>query len=109
MFVDNYNAWVTGPSAVANCKDIQAIINRAINWEKQNGTTFESEKTILVHFIRNADWTNTTLFIIKGKTVALGHTAKILGVVMDVELWYKQYIAKAVIKGFITVMALKRL
>jgi len=40
---------------------------------------------MLVHFIKNADWTNTTLFIIKGKTVTLRYIAKILGVVMDVE------------------------
>ena len=32
------------------------------------------------------DWTSTTPFIIKGKTVTLGHTAKILGVVIDIEL-----------------------
>ena len=55
------------------------------------------------------DQTNITLFIIKGKTVTPGHTAKILGVVMDAELWYKQHIAKAAIKGLIAVMALKRL
>jgi len=47
---------------------------------------FKGEKTILVHFIRNVDQTNTTPFIIKGKTVIPGNTTKILGVVMDVEL-----------------------
>ena len=41
---------------------------------------------MLVHFIRNADRTSTTLFIIKGKIVALEYIAKILGVVIDVEL-----------------------
>ena len=30
-FVDNYNAWVTGPSAEANREGIQAIINKAID------------------------------------------------------------------------------
>ena len=64
---------------------------------------------MLVHFTRNTDRTNTTPFIIKGKTVALGHTAKILGVVMDAELWYKQHVTKAATKGLIAVMALKRL
>jgi len=44
---------------------------------------------MLVHFIRNAERTNTTPFIIKGKIVILGYIAKILGVVIDVELWYK--------------------
>jgi len=47
--------------------------------------------------------------MIKGKIVTLGHIAKILGVVMDAELWYKQYIIKAAIKGLIAAMALKRL
>ena len=50
---------------------------------------FKGEKTILVHFIKNIDWTSITPFIIKGKTVALEYTIKILGVVIDAELWYK--------------------
>ena len=62
-----------------------------------------------MHFIKNADQTNTTLFIIKGKTVILGNIAKILGVVIDAELWYKQYIIKAATKGLIAAIALKRL
>ena len=41
---------------------------------------------MLVYFTRNADRTSTTLFIIKGKIVILEYTAKILGVVIDVEL-----------------------
>jgi hypothetical protein len=64
---------------------------------------------MLVHFTRNAERTNTTPFIIKGKTVTPGHTAKILGVVMDAELRYKQHVVKAATKGLIAVMALKRL
>ena len=70
---------------------------------------FEGEKTILVYFTRNTDQTNTTPFIIKGKTVILGHTVKILRVVIDAELQYKQYVAKAATKGLIAAMALKRL
>jgi len=50
---------------------------------------FKSEKIILVHFIRNADQTNITLFIIKGKIVIPENTAKILGVVIDIEFQYK--------------------
>jgi hypothetical protein len=44
---------------------------------------------MLVYFMRNVERINTTLFIIKGKIVILGYIAKILGVVIDVELWYK--------------------
>ena len=88
-FIDDYNIQVIGLLAAANCEGIQAIINRVINWEKRSGVMFKGDKTILVHFIRNAERTNTTLFIIKGKIVILGYIAKILGVVIDVELWYK--------------------
>ena len=33
-FVDDYTAWVTGPTAEANREGIQAIIDEALNWEK---------------------------------------------------------------------------
>ena len=55
------------------------------------------------------DWTSTTLFIIKGKTVVLEYTAKILGVIIDAELWYKQYITKAATRGLIAAIVLKKL
>lgn len=108
-FVDDYSAWVTGPTADANREGIQAIINRAVDWERRSGATFEGEKTILVHFTRCANRTNTTPFTIKGKTVTPSKAAKILGVIMDTELRYKQHIANAATKGLLAVMALRRL
>jgi hypothetical protein len=108
-FVDDYSAWVTGPSADANQEGIQAIIDRAIDWERRSGATFEGEKTILIHFTRRADRANTTPFIIKGKAVTPSNTAKILGVVMDAELRYKQHVANAATKGLVAAMALRRL
>ena len=62
-----------------------------------------------MHFTRNADRTSTTPFIIKGKTVILEHIAKILGVVIDAELWYKQYIVKVATRGLTIAIVLKRL
>ena len=41
---------------------------------------------MLVYFIKNIKRTNTTPFIIKGKTITLGYTVKILGVVINIEL-----------------------
>jgi hypothetical protein len=108
-FVDDYNAWVVGLSANANREGIQAIINRALDWEKRSGATFEGEKTTIIHFSRIAGRINTTPFIIKGKIVTPKDTAKILGVVMDSELRYKQHIANAATKGLKAAMALRRL
>jgi len=51
-FVDDYTAWVTGPSAEANIEGIQRIISKATAWERRSGATFEEEKTVLIHFTR---------------------------------------------------------
>lgn len=108
-FVDDYTAWVTGPTADANRAGIQAIIDRAIEWEKRSGATFEGEKTAILHFTRIATRSSTTPFIIKGETVQPKENAKILGVILDTELRYKQHIARTATKGLAAAMALKRL
>jgi ribonuclease HI len=108
-FVDDYNAWVIGPSAETNHESIQAIIDRAIDWERRSGATFESDKTVIIHFTRQRDKTSTRPFTIKGEEMSPKETAKILGVVLDSQLRYKQHITKATTKGLLAAMALKRL
>jgi hypothetical protein len=76
-FVDDYSAWVTGPSAEANRRGIQAIFNRAMDWERRSGATFEGEKTVIIHFTRRRDRNSTRPFIIKGEAIAPKDTAKI--------------------------------
>ena len=98
-FVDDYSAWVTGLSAEANREGIQAIIDRAIEWERRSGATFEGEKTVIIHFTRRSDRTSTLPFMIKGEAIVPSETAKILGVTMDTQLRYKQHIARATTKG----------
>jgi hypothetical protein len=51
-FVDDFTAWVTGPTAQSNREDIKTIINEALDWERRSGTTFEVEKTVIIHFAR---------------------------------------------------------
>ena len=55
MFVDDYSAWVTGLLAEANREGILAIIDRAIDWERQSRATFESEKIVIIYFTRQLD------------------------------------------------------
>jgi hypothetical protein len=82
-FVDDYTAWVTGPSAESNRIGIQAIIDKALDWERRSGTQFEGEKTAIVHFTRNKARSSTTPFTVKTDVVEPKESAKILGVVMD--------------------------
>ena len=108
-FIDDYTAWVTGPTAEANTVGIQSIIDHALNWERRSGATFESEKTSLIHFTRNKERSSNTPILVKEKLVMPKETAKILGVLMDSGLRYKQHIARTATRGLKAALALKRL
>jgi hypothetical protein len=105
--VDNYTAWVTGPSAEANCDGIQTVINRALDWEKRSGATFKCDKTAIIYFTRTASRLSGILFTIKGETVKPKDSAKILGVVMDLQLRFEKHIANAATRGLAAAMALR--
>ena len=64
---------------------------------------------MFVHFTRNSERTNGQPIMIKGQEVYPAARAKLLGVVMDSELRYKEHIAKASTRGLHAAMALKRL
>jgi len=97
-FVDDYTAWVTGESAASNRQGIQAIVQEAIEWERRSGATFEEDKTAFIHLTRSAVRADNQPFFIKGREVEPATSTKILGVVMDAGLRYKQHVARAATK-----------
>ncbi|CAM1503401.1 Fc.00g081770.m01.CDS01 [Cosmosporella sp. VM-42] len=97
-FVDDYSAWVTGPTAETNRAGIQAIIDRALDWARRSGAMFECDKTTIIHFTRNSERISGAPF-----------SAKILGVVTDAKLRYKEHMARAAAKGLSAAMCLRRL
>jgi len=108
-FVDDYTAWVTGSSAEANIEDIQRIISKATTWKRRSDVTFEEEKTVLIHFTRNDARLSNATVNIKGQEVQPATEVKLLGVVMNMELRYRNHMALAVTKELKVAMALKRL
>jgi hypothetical protein len=108
-FVDDFTAWVTGPTAQSNRQGIEAIINEALEWEKRSGATFEADKTAIIHFSPKAYKSDKEPFTIKGQTVEPKDHVKILGVLMDARLKYKEHIARAASKGLEAAMELRRL
>ena len=80
---------MTGLLTQSNHDGIQAIINKALDWERQSEATFEAEKTAIIHFSRNARCVDCSPFLIKGETVLPKEQVKVLGVVMNSELQYK--------------------
>jgi hypothetical protein len=98
-FVDDYTAWVSGPTAQSNRRGIPTIIDKALDWERRSGATFEAEKTAIIHFTRYTGRVDAEPITIKGERVFPKDQVKILGVIMDSRLHYKQHIARAATKG----------
>ncbi|CZT52859.1 uncharacterized protein RSE6_14253 [Rhynchosporium secalis] len=108
-FVDDFTAWVTGPTAQSNREGIEEIISSATEWEKRSGATFEADKTVIIHFTRKAYKADAQPFTIKGQAVKPKERVKILGVIMDAKLKYREHMARAASKGLEAVLAPKRL
>jgi hypothetical protein len=105
-FVDDFTAWVTGPTAEGNRDGIKEIIKKARDWEKRSGATFETDKTAIIHFTRKAYKLNSEPFAIRGQLVRPKTQVKVLGMIMDSGLKYKEHIARAAAKGLNAVMEL---
>jgi hypothetical protein len=108
-FVDAFTAWVTGPTAQSKRHGIEIIVNQAFDWERRSGATFEAEKTAIIHFTPKAHKSDSGPFTMKGETVEPSDHVKILGVIMDTRLKYKEHIARVASKGLEAAMELRRL
>ncbi|RKK60081.1 hypothetical protein BFJ69_g17250 [Fusarium oxysporum] len=98
-FVDDYTAWVSRPTGQSSRRGIQAIIDKALDWEKHSGATFEAEKTAIIHFTRYTGRVDSEPFTIEGEKVSPKDQVKVLGVVMDSRLHYKQHMARQRLGG----------
>lgn len=85
-----------GPTARSNREGIEAIINQTPDWERRSGATVEAEKTAIIHFAPKTYKWNRSLLPSKDKPLSpKGRPRKILGVLMDTRLKYKEPIAMA--------------
>ena len=108
-FMDDYSAWVTGESASANRQKLEGQIDRAMKWAHRSGATFETDKTTIIHFTRNPKKTDESPYTIKGTSIYPVGQVKLLGVIMDAKLRFRQHIARAATRGLRAAMALRRL
>ncbi|EFY94484.2 hypothetical protein MAA_10063 [Metarhizium robertsii ARSEF 23] len=108
-FVDDFTAWVASPTAQLNRDKLQAIIDSALDWERRSGATLEADKTAIIHFTKTAKKLSHDPFTIKGRDIHPKDHVKILGVIMDRRLKYKQHIARAASKGLEAALELTRL
>lgn len=113
-FVDDYNSWVAGNSVEENMDVLQReVVPRALRWATDHGATFEGDKTTLIHFthFRNTKKIAQPLQALRigDSEVPPSPSAKILGVILDRELNFKEHIARASKRGWQAVQAMSRL
>jgi len=111
-FVDDYTAWVTGNNAAENTTKIQdVILPRLKQWEESSGSVFEASKTAFVHYTRsqNPSRTSTNLLRLKDEDIHPGSSAKILGVILDSGLRFRQHLAKVTKRALAAATAVKRM
>jgi hypothetical protein len=107
-FIDDYFRWRVGPSAEDNLAKIQTEdIPRIEAWARRTGSCFAAEKTELIHFTRKRDQHEDGRLIMNGKEIKPSRTAKLLGVIFDRELRWKEHVQQAIKRATnVTVVAL---
>lgn len=113
-FVDDFSAWVTGPSIKENEERLQErIIPHVQRWANESGSVFQAKKTMMTHFTRHKKKLKKESVapgvLMNGTTIKSSKNIKILGVILDQRLRYTEHVARARDKGIKAVLALKRL
>jgi len=111
-FVDDYTAWVVGASAEDNTNVIQqTVLPRLKEWEESSGAVFEASKTVFVHYTRSRRQgaVSDKVLTFKGEDIKLTCAAKILGVIMDSALKFRQHLARASKRAVAAAQAVRRM
>lgn len=78
------------------------VIPQTLKWRKDNGVTFEGDKTALIHFARGAKTgrIRPRPLQVEGATVPPSASIKILGVIFDEESSFKDHVVRAAKLGW---------
>lgn len=95
--IDDYFRWRAGKSAEENLKKLQDVdIPRIEQGAQQTGSCFAAEKTELIHFTGKKDEQTRGQLVMQGATIKPSATAKLLGVVWNRELRWKEHVQQVV-------------
>lgn len=96
-FIDDYFRWRTSSSAEENIKKIQEEdIPWIEEWARRTGASFAAEKTELIHLTRRKTAHGTGQILMNGQVIKPADTAKLLGVIFDKEMRWKEHVQEAV-------------
>ncbi|KAF7136975.1 hypothetical protein CNMCM5793_006679 [Aspergillus hiratsukae] len=96
-FIDDYFRWRVGRSAEENLAKIQSEdIPRIEAWAQRTGSRFAAEKTELIHLTRKRSEQLQGQVVMNRKTIKPSPKAKLLGVIFDQELRWKEHVQQAI-------------
>jgi ribonuclease HI len=109
-YIDDYFRWRVGTSAEENLQRLQQEdIPRIAEWARRTGSSFAVEKTELIHLTRRKKELGKGSIDMDGKNIKTGPTAKLLGVVFDQEMRWKDHVQQAVKKATTTTLGMSGL
>ncbi|CAG8068633.1 unnamed protein product, partial [Penicillium nalgiovense] len=109
-FIDDYFRWRVGGSVQENLTKIQSEdVPRIEKWARRTGSCFAAEKTELIHLTRKRGEHMEGRIIFDGTDVKPSPTAKLLGVVFDQGLRWKEHVQQAIKRATKTTIALSGL
>jgi hypothetical protein len=92
-FVDNVNALAFGKSTEENCRMLQTVHERCLEWATRHGASFALEKYILVHFTKaRTKHNHSCLLILPMSTINPSSSARVLGVILDKKLSWQPHL-----------------
>ncbi|KAI3014160.1 hypothetical protein CBS147347_11515 [Aspergillus niger] len=96
-FIDDYFRWRVGRSAEENLAKLQSEdMPRIEAWARKTGSSFAAEKTELIHITRKRREQCRGQITINSSVITPSTTAKLLGVIFDHELRWKEHVQQAV-------------
>ena len=109
-YIDDYFRWRVGKTAEENLHKIQVEdIPRITAWAERTGACFVPEKTELIHLTRRRRDRGKGSITMDGQTVQASTTAKLLGVVFDTEMRWKEHVQQATRKATKTALGMSGL
>ncbi|KAJ5876421.1 reverse transcriptase [Penicillium soppii] len=109
-FIDDYFRWRVGSSPEENLAKIQSEdVPRIEEWAQRTGSCFAAEKTELIHITRKRGVHLQGQITFDGTDVKPSPTAKLLGVIFDQGLRWKEHVQQAIKRATKTTIALSGL
>jgi hypothetical protein len=92
-FGDDVNALAFCKTTEDNCRTLQSIHERCLEWARKHGASFAPEKYILVHFTKARTKHNTACpLTLPSLTITPCPSAHVLGVILDKKLSWQPHL-----------------